>query len=280
MEGVPEDLARRLAVDSTGLTQVELADTRQVATWWTDAGGSRVVCLMPDLRLVDVREDRNVRSLAEIGRMAATLAHEIRNPVASMAGALDLLEDAADPDERAEIVGMARERLEQMRRLLDDTLRLARPIDGLPEPIEAQALARSCLNALSTDPQFARMTLRFEAPAEVVRVMAHLEPMQQALTNLLLNAAQAQPDGGTVTLTVTSSGRYARLRVQDEGPGIPLEGRDQVFRPFYTTKQEGTGLGLTFVRRVAEAAGGTVDIESPSTGTSIVLTLPVGAPTD
>ncbi len=260
---------------SDGLLPGQHLGGSRIATWWTDDRGLRVLTLLGAPHSTEGRADRHLRTLADVGRMAATLAHEIRNPVASLAGALDLLADESDPSEREEIIKLARGRLNQMRILLDDTLRLARPIEGPTEPIDVHDLIQSALHELRMDAQFEDMEIDFPAPEAPIIVGAHPEPLRQAMINLVLNAAQAQEGRGRIQILLEPLARHVIIRVADEGPGIPAEARQRVFSPFYTTRSEGTGLGLAFVRRVVDAAGGDLAVENVKRGACIRLELPL-----
>ncbi|MDA1193686.1 MAG: HAMP domain-containing sensor histidine kinase [Planctomycetota bacterium] len=268
-----------LRESSEGLRTTHAGGEAHLAAWWTDEKGRRVVCFLP-APSVGRPTDRAERSLADLGRMAATLAHEIRNPVASLAGALELLEHEDDPQERDEIFGMARERLRQLTRLLEKTLTLARPIEGAAEAIELQPVIASAVSTMRLDPMFADVSLEVEAPPEIVRVRGLQGPLLQALLNLLLNAAQAQDGHGAVRIGLSLDRGRALLRITDDGPGIPAEKRDQVFKPFYTTRPAGTGLGLSEVRRCIEAFDGEVEILDVPRGACFQLVLPLApAPT-
>lgn len=262
---------------SDGVLPVELTDGMRLAAWWTAPDGNRLVWLMRAPLHASIQEERNLRSLARLGRMAATLAHEIRNPLASVAGALDLLEGGPDPVDQREIVDMARQRLNMMNDLLEQTLQLARPIAGPPERVEVQSAIESAVSTLRLDPRFESVEMVVEVPVDPVEVLAYPQPLLQALTNLLLNAAQAQDGRGTIRIALTTDAHRALLRVVDEGPGVPLEKRREIFRPFYTTKSEGTGLGLAEVRRAMEAAGGVVIVEDVREGACFRLEIPLVA---
>lgn len=262
---------------SDGVVPIEPLSGVRLAAWWTATDGNRLVWLMRAPVHTNAQEERNLRSLAQLGRMAATLAHEIRNPLASVAGALDLLEGEPDPLDQREILEMARQRLHLMNDLLEQTLQLARPIEGPPERVEVQSAIESAVSTMRLDPRFEDIELEVDAPEAPVEVLAYAQPLLQALTNLLLNAAQAQDGRGTVRVTLAREGRRALVRVLDQGPGVPAEKRREIFRPFYTTKSEGTGLGLAEVRRAMEAAGGAVVVEDTQEGASFLLEIPLAA---
>ncbi len=270
-------LRETMQEDSEGLRAGEVAGTTSTAAWWTDAHGRRVVCFLQAPTLQSPAA-RNRQSLAELGQMAATLAHEIRNPVASLAGALDLLENEEDPIDRAEILEMAHDRLKQLSRLLEKTLNLARPISGATEEVEVEPVIASAVSTLTLDPRFQHIEMELDLPPDDVVVLALEGPLLQALTNLLLNAAQALDGRGRVRVAVATDSRRGLIRVLDEGPGIPLEKRQEIFKPFYTTKPAGTGLGLAEVRRAMEAMGGAVIVEEAEHGACVRLELPLAHP--
>ena len=259
----------------TGTRGVEIAGHAHLAIWWTSSRRSRILGLVEqplDRRAISRENDH---ALAEIGRVATTLAHEIRNPIASLVGALDLLEAESDPVVRAEVVDLARQRLTQMRMLLDDTLRLARPFKEAPTTIDPDAVIRSALTGVLTDALFREIDLRLESAPETISALGYEEPLRQAITNLLLNAAQAQEGRGSIRVRLAADAGWAVIRVIDTGPGVPPEKRERVFDPFWTTKTTGTGLGLSYVRRVAEAAGGKAFIEDCERGACFRLDLPL-----
>ncbi len=266
------------AVRDEGRARVDLSGRPVLAVWWTDRRGRRALGLM-DLPATSSEAGLNdLKALAEIGRLTTTFAHEIRNPVAALAGALDLLEAGGGPEEREEVLTLARERLAQMKTLLDDTLRLARPFKGPPEPVDLVAVAESAIGGVKTDPLFARIHVEVSSPPHAPLALGWAEPLRHAVVNLLLNAAQAQDGVGRVAVLVSEEDGRAVLRVEDDGPGIPPEHRERVFAPFWTTKTEGTGLGLAFVRRVAQESGGRVSVEDAKKGARIRIELPLAPP--
>jgi len=266
-------LREALREQSEGLWAGDVAGVPRTAAWWTSARGRRVVCFL-EAPTLQSPAARNRQSLAELGEMAATLAHEIRNPVASLAGALDLLETEEDPTDRAEVLAMARERLKQLARLLEKTLNLARPIGGPTEIVDLDDVVASAVSTLSFDPRLAEVEMCVHPHADAIAVRALQQPLLQALTNILLNAGQAMEGDGRIDIHVSTDTRRAMIRVHDSGPGVPQEKRQEIFKPFYTTKPSGTGLGLAEVRRAMEAIGGAVIVEDVDTGACFRLELP------
>lgn len=274
---VPRTLHEAWRETTEGLRTVPIGGVTCDVAWWTDAAGRVVVCFLRTDG-ASGSGDGTGRALARLGQMAATLAHEIRNPVASLAGALDLLETENDPSDRAEILTLARQRLDQLSRLLEKTLSLARPLQGPSEAVEMMPVIRSAVSTMSLHPACEGIEFTVESPAEPVHVQAFEGPLLQALLNLLLNAAQAQGGEGVVRVRLERCARTAYLRVHDDGPGIPPDRRAEVFQPFYTTKAQGTGLGLAEVRRLVEAVGGAIVVEDVDQGACFRLELPLAPP--
>jgi len=270
---LPGHLREGLYEDSDGIRTGEVAGRGSLIAWWTDGRGRRVACFF-DAPGLDTPAVRHRQALAELGKMAATLAHEIRNPVASVAGALDLLESEEDPEDRAEILELARERVKQLAALLDKTLSLARPIQGPAESIQLRAALESALSTIALSDSMRKVEVKLEVDRSIC-VNAHLGPLVQALTNILLNAAQAQEGKGSIEVSVTTDARRAILRVHDEGPGIPPAKRKEIFKPFYTTKSSGTGLGLAEVQRALRASAGAIAVEDVEHGACIRIELPL-----
>jgi two-component system sensor histidine kinase PilS (NtrC family) len=233
---------------------------------------------LTELRAMEERVARSER-LADLGGVAAGLAHELRNPLASMMGSVELLRQSpgmAGEDRRlTEIMLREAERLDQ---LVGQFLAFARPAEPHRVATDLAALAGETIAVFALDPVAAGLTLlrRLEpAPA-----MADPDQLRQVLWNLLRNAAQATAASGAAGKTVEVSTRAeadgtALLAVQDTGPGIPAADRASLFLPFFTTKRQGTGLGLATVHRIVDAHGGSVAVESgPGAGARFVVRLP------
>jgi two-component system sensor histidine kinase PilS (NtrC family) len=220
--------------------------------------------------------------LADLGRVAAGLAHELRNPLASMSGCIELLRSSvvlSDEDARLmEIVLREASRLDQ---LVTRFLQFSRPAPPRREQIDLARVAAETLEVFAADPAAARVEVR---PA-LAPAPAWCDPDQarQVLWNLLLNAAQAiagadgadELAGHVRVVTAAEPDGGALLVVEDDGPGIAPQDLGLVFTPFYTTKEKGTGLGLATVQRLVDAHGGTVSLDStPGQGTRFALRFP------
>lgn len=199
--------------------------------------------------------------LSAVGQLAAGLAHEIRNPLASIDGAAEVMEAAEHPEEvRSETMGIIRSECSRLNRLLSDLLDFARPRN--PEWREVQ-LPKVIESVLSLVKHSAGKQIEFVQQIEenLPPVWADEEQIAQALLNLVINAAQAMPMGGKVVLEAASDAGGVRIRVRDEGMGIAAEDVDKIFDPFFTTKAGGTGLGLSVVDQIVRQLGGSVRVE-------------------
>lgn len=216
--------------------------------------------------------------LAAVGTMAARVTHEIRNPLSSMALNIELLEEeVGSQDEAASLVRAIQAEVERLSALSDQYLSLARqqPL----RPVEANLSELVQTVAETTRGELARhgveLALQLAEGAPTVRVDAG--QIRQVLLNLIRNARESMPAGGTVTVAVeaSSSGDGVDISVRDEGEGIPDSVRRKLFQPFFTTKARGTGLGLAITRQIIEAHRGTVRCEPASPrGVRFVVELP------
>ncbi len=222
-------------------------------------------------------EEKLVRqeALARLGAMAAVVAHEVKNPLAGIGGAIQILRDrlpagAADREILAEIL----ERLKGLNALVRDLLDFARPRAPRFAPLLLGTTIRETAALLSADPSFAPLAVEIEGPD--LTLVGDADFLRDVFHNLLLNGAQATGGKGPLGVSIAEKNGRARVVVRDGGPGIPPELSERVFEPFFTTKHRGTGLGLSIARRLVEAHGGTLTLSSPpGGGTSAVVELPL-----
>ena len=214
-------------------------------------------------------------ALTRVGQMAAVLAHEVRNPLAGIKGAMQVLlkRRAADDPERAvmqEIVA----RTESLNELINDLLLFARPRPPRLADVNLASLVADVFASVRQDPIGHALTMDIDGPP--LSVQADYELTRATLLNLVLNAAQAMQGNGTVRVTVREADTgMVEVQVRDNGPGIPPDIREQVFEPFFTTKSRGGGLGLPIAQRTAELHGGALTMACPPEGgTVFTLTLP------
>lgn len=216
--------------------------------------------------------------LAKLGELGAVMAHEIRNPLAGIKGFAQLLQRCDDPSlvrqHAAKIVSQSL-RLET---LVNDLLTFARDDRGKRRSLDLAVCLEECLALVGAEAATQGVRIELQAaPPVLAPVVA--ERIMQLLLNLLKNALQAMPDGGTLRVALRQDGRDATILVADSGMGIAPEQLRKIFDPFWTDKVNGTGLGLAICQKVAEEHGGRLSAASTlGQGTTFTLTLPLTAP--
>jgi two-component system, NtrC family, sensor histidine kinase HydH len=242
--------------------------------------------------------------LAVLGQMAAGLAHEIRNPLGAIKGAAQLLADPASPDAALdpasrEFLGIILEEVDRLDRVVGSVLDLARPHEGgAVLPTDVNAVVRRTLQILSAEPGSEELHFEVMLDPSLPRVVIDPEQLRQVLMNLLRNASQAMKGRGKVAVSTrvrfgrgTRSGApssdepFVELTVADNGPGLSQKVLENLFMPFFTTKEKGTGLGLAISQRIVQGAGGRIDARSyEGKGSTFSVVLPaamdaLGTPT-
>ena len=216
----------------------------------------------------------NQASLARLGEMAAVVAHEVRNPLAGLRGALQILSQRLDA-ERAEhpIILEMIKRLDALSHRVDDLLRYAKPRTPQLRRVPIKPLMDSTIALVHRDQAMASLEITVTGDSDVA-ARADAELLREVFLNLLINAGQAMEGRGTVRVTI-GGGAMAAVRIIDAGPGLSPDLQGRAFEPFFTTKRSGTGLGLAIVRRLLELQNGAVTIESSSAaGTTMLVVLP------
>jgi len=218
---------------------------------------------------------QRAETLAAMGRMTAGIAHEIRNPLgiiqATAARLKKRYEDPARPDERFDYI---RDEVERLNAILTGYLQFAKDEPPRLEPADLVPLVERSLRSVAPELERAHIDLAVQLPASAA-VRADAPRLQQVCLNVLLNAVQAMPEGGRITVQMTQVDDRVRLDFTDTGPGIPASVRGRLFEPFVTTKEHGSGLGLVVARRIVEEHGGTIALtDAPSGGTRVEISLP------
>lgn len=222
------------------------------------------VVAVEDLTSIRAMEEDLKRSekLAAVGALAAGLAHELRNPLASMSGSIELLHDTTGlGEEERRLMGIVLREADRLNALVRDFLRFAKPTPVQLEQVDLAELARQTVTLFRNDAQRKAVTVEedLEGPLPAA---ADAGQLSQVLWNLLVNAAEAMPGGGRVTLKGRLAGPSVVLEIRDEGQGIAASDLPHVFEPFYTTKVGGTGLGLAIVHAIVQNHGGEVQVQS------------------
>lgn len=220
---------------------------------------------------------RRSERLALAGTLAAGVAHEVRNPLGVISGMAELLAERSPRESRE--AALARDILAEVGRLnrvVGDFLDFSRPAPPQVQTVTPAELWERPLGLLRASLERHKIKIVTDATAAVPRVLADPGRIQQVVLNLLLNARDAMPSGGTLTFRARSEGDAVALSVTDTGEGITADHLTRVFEPFFTTKERGTGLGLAVARRIVEEHGGKIQVESkPGTGTTFTMILPV-----
>jgi len=239
------------------------------------------VVLFKDLSEVKAlrREVARSQRLASVGRLAAGVAHEIRNPLSSIKGfATYFKERYPDAPEDQQTATIMIQEVDRLNRVVGQLLEFARPVTVTPRPTSLSALVEDSLRLIERQAQEKEITISTANNAQTDEV--HIDPdrMNQILLNLYLNAIEAMEAGGTLRIDFSSNGQnnQIEIRVSDTGCGIKEEDVPKVFDPYFTTKSSGTGLGLAIAHNIIEAHGGQMKIESRwGQGTTFILRLPV-----
>jgi two-component system sensor histidine kinase HydH len=240
------------------------------------AGSRKFTAVLHDLteRVKLEAQLREQSALTRLGEMAAVVAHEVKNPLAGIRGAIQVIGGrlpAGGKDATAvkEIIS----RIDALNDLMTDLLLFARPPRVRLAPMDPLMVSKMVADLVRHDP--ALHAIKIDVTGSSLLVNADAELLKIVIQNLLLNAAQAMPGGGEIRVTVTLADHTCRIEVADSGPGIPAHVREKLFTPFFTTKARGTGLGLSMAKRFLEAHGGTIAVDCPPAGgTTVTIELP------
>lgn len=226
------------------------------------------------LRRAAERNDR----LKELGEMAASVAHEIRNPLGGIKGFASLLQrDLKNQPHLQQMAAYIIEGTENLNRLVTNVLNYARPIQLNLETVDLVPMMLDLLTSVRMDTKLSRgveYELKVDADSVIVKVDSYL--LRSVLLNLVVNAVQAMPEGGSITFSVLRDAINAILEVSDTGIGIPEENLDKIFAPFYTTKADGNGFGLTESLKIIQAHNGALEVRSKvGVGTTFTVKVPL-----
>jgi PAS domain S-box-containing protein len=219
---------------------------------------------------------REQAALAKLGEMAAVIAHEVKNPLAGIRGAIQVFGGRmADDGLNTQILTEIVARIDALDQMMKDLLLFARPPKPKRAPIDLVPLVRTTASLLSTDPALREVDIDVEGSAPPMSADADM--LRVVFQNLLINSAHAMQGKGRIRVAVAPVDTSCQIAFIDAGPGIPLDIREKIFTPFFTTKTRGSGLGLPTVKRLIEAHNGQVAIDCPPAGgTTVVLRLPIG----
>jgi two-component system sensor histidine kinase AtoS len=217
--------------------------------------------------------------LAAVGELAASVAHEIKNPLAGIRGACEIISELVPTDDpRHELSVEVHRQIDRLDRTLRDLLLFSRPPATRLEPADLHGAVDHVLSVLLGDAQARGVVVERRYAEPMPRILLDAQQMEQVFFNILLNAFQAMNYRGTATITTEADDGQVRVRIRDTGPGIPPENADKIFKPFFTTRSKGTGLGLAIVRNIVNAHGGSITAGNlPEGGAEVVVALPRNA---
>jgi len=308
---IPRDAAMRLLEAPGGLGHVarialvkdgkeigllEAASTGAFLTGETTAALQFLAEQLPAMadlcRLIEekIRLERELAErerMAMLGQMAASVSHNLRNPLSSIKTILQVQLEKRDlPRDVRHDCALVLDEINRMNAKLSQLLKFAKPAAS-GERVDAVTLAKQAVALFRHDAERRNVVVEFDppvgsagAPAEDIAVIAPEEALGEVLSNLVVNAIEAQPDGGRVRVSLARKGERLEISVEDSGPGISAEMRAKIFQPFFTTKATGTGLGLSIVARRVDEMRGTLSCESPldgGKGSRFTVSLPVAA---
>jgi signal transduction histidine kinase len=209
-----------------------------------------------------------MHTLAALGEMAATVAHEIRNPLGGIAGFAALLErDLEKEDPRRRLVQKITEGVSRLNRIVTSLLSYTRPLNLRTHPVDLATMVEEVTAFFEIDLERHNHTISIHRHhAEEVVCPIDTEQFQQVILNLLQNATQAMPEGGDIRIQIdtysSDQGTQGRLQICDSGIGMSTEVQERLFTPFFTTKEDGTGLGLVISKKIIDAHGGSIQVDS------------------
>jgi signal transduction histidine kinase/CheY-like chemotaxis protein len=219
-----------------------------------------------------------VEKMAAAGRLTASIAHEVNNPLQSVQNCLHLAgHESVPPEKRKEYFELAKKELDRLMKTMQRMLDFYRPGAAKAEQVDLLDLLQHVLSLTSQQLGQKHIVVKTELPDSLPLIYAVSSQVQQIFFNLILNALDAMPAGGELTIRARSVKNGVEMIFEDNGPGIPQQRRESIFEPFFSTKEGGTGLGLTVSYNIVTAHGGTLDlIEGRGSGACFRLFLPMG----
>jgi len=220
---------------------------------------------------------REQAALVRLGEMAAVIAHEVKNPLAAVRGAIQVIGKRLPAESGdAAVIGEIIERIDGLDQLVKDLLLFARPPHPRPVVVGVRDTLDATAGLLAQDA--AHKDVKIDVTGVAAQIMADPELLKIIFINLFVNSAQAMRGAGVIKVSIAPVDGECQITVSDAGPGIPADIRDKLFSPFVTTKARGTGLGLSTVKRLVEAHHGRIAVESPEKGGTVVTVwLPLAA---
>jgi two-component system sensor histidine kinase HydH len=297
------EIVKPLALDTDrpGLLRIALSTASMDRAWRRDRLAAAVLALLvlalgslgmaaifytqhrhlAERKTLETEMERRER-LSALGNMAAAVAHEIRNPLNAVSMGLQRLRleyQPAEAEEYRALLDLVQGEVRRLNAIVEDFLSLARPLSLRLDPVAVPALVEEVLSLVESEARPAGITTRPRVPPDLPPLHADRDRIKQVLLNLVLNAIQAMPGGGELTIAASVSRGMLTLEIWDTGGGIAPEVLPRLFEPYVTTKAKGLGLGLAIARRIVEAHGGTIEAGNrPGGGGRFRVTLPMSGP--
>ncbi len=269
---------REIGIRTRGGKQLQV----QVSTSRMRAVGGRTfgaVVTMEDMSEVQSLTEQLIRAdrLAAMGELTAGVAHEVRNPLGIIRASVQLIEEAGGDHERMrEATDIVKQEIDRLDRVIKALLDFGRPSKPTFVSTDVEDVLRDVVLFTKRFAKQASVRIIEEYDGSLPDVVADPDQLKQVFLNLVTNAVQAmEVEGGEITLSSSYDEDYVQVVVADTGPGIPPEATGKIFDPFYSTRDDGTGLGLTIVHRIIDAHDGHIEVDSTSDGTTFIVEIPV-----
>lgn len=220
------------------------------------------------------------RRLAAIGRLTAGVGHEVKNPINAIVVHLELMRNKLNGSDAGALrhLDVIASEIHRLDRVVETLVDFSRPVELQLQEQDLRRIIGAVLALASVELETRKVQVESSLPAEPVTVNVDSDLLKQALLNIVINGAQAMPDGGTLSVKLTQDPHAALVSIRDSGSGIPVEIRDKIFDLYFTTKQEGSGIGLAMTYRIVQLHNGSIQVDSSSAGTTFTLHLPLVAP--
>jgi signal transduction histidine kinase len=271
-----EDKVEGLLVIDASVASLTL-DARSVVEILAD----QVAIAIDDSRLVEenVRLERELAErerLAALGRMAATVAHEIKNPLSAIKSIAQVMrEDESLSNEYARDLKLIVGETDRLSQSVTQLLSFARKESPAEQPLSVDELLQSMVDLFQANAREQGVNLQYETKTDVQLAGKYVSAVRDALSNLILNALQATPNGGMISVMATVANDELLMSIRDTGAGVPADLRERIWEPFFTTRQRGTGLGLAIVRKRVQEVGGSASLDFAKVGHGALFQLRV-----
>lgn len=247
---------------------------------------THIVSIIEDISDIKRFSDEMLRSktLSTLGAFAAELAHEVKNPLNAMNIQMTVLEreildtrkiSGKSKNELLDIVAIVQKELSRLSGFVEECLHFSKTGELNKSKVDVGDVLREIVSLLLPQAQLQGIQIALDMPDVLPQVMIDRDKIKQAILNILINGIEAMPDGGVLQVCARHIGHEIGISCQDTGSGIPAEMKEKIFQLFYTTKDGGTGIGLSFAQNIVQAHGGIIRLEESLKGSKFVIALPI-----